>query len=740
MLDNFSKLVIDNGGEIKPLILPSSQTQGLPQINPSILVEGDDIHLNLRHLNYILYHSEGKQRFQSIWGPLAYLNPEDDITLTTNNYLCKLDPDTLEIVTGVKVDTTKLDVKPLWEFIGLEDVRLVNWDDKFYYTGVRRDTTTNGVGRMELSEIVNNAEISRNRIEPPTSSYCEKNWMPILDMPYHYVKWTFPLEVVKVDPITNTSETVVKKENIKDFPRDVRGGSQVIPFGDYRIALTHEVDLWNNENRRKDGQYYHRFIVWDKDWNVVTYTDDFKFMTARIEFACGMAVHKDHILVTFAFQDTTSFLLKIPVEFFTTFIGLEHNEYKGEVKQKGEIVDFLNNPFDPTLNFKLGRHYEKTQDYASALSFYLRCAEFDDEPYTALIRVAKCLDKQGRRPASTKHAYLNALANDPTRPEAYLYLSMWHESKKEWQEAYSYACQGLVNGTSAPSAIDVDYPGIYALIFQKAVSSWWIGRTMEAREILQELVAYRDIMNPRYLTLIQNNITSLGSGPNSIVTYNKSMYDSLKYKFTDSDKIEKNHSQTYQDMFVLAMLDGKKKGTYLEIGAERPFFKNNTALLETNYDWTGVSLEILPDLVDTFNKERKNKAILADATKVDYDVFIQEHFDTTDIDYLQVDCEPPSVTLEILQRIPLDKYRFAVITFEHDYYADITRSYREKSREYLTSKGYELAVSDIAADDIASYEDWWVHPELVNPETVKQMKNTSHKIKNAEKYMLNKLN
>ena len=90
--------------------------------------------------------------------------------------------------------------------------------------------------------------------------------------------------------------------------------------------------------------------------------------------------------------------------------------------------------------------------------------------------------------------------------------------------------------------------------------------------------------------------------------------------------------------------------------------------------------------------------------------------------------------------IPLDKYRFAVITFEHDYYADITRSYREKSREYLLSKGYQLIVSDIAPNNISNYEDWWVHPELVSPDIIIKMKDTSERIKNAEKYMLNKLN
>lgn len=53
---------------------------------------------------------------------------------------------------------------------------------------------------MELSLISSGAkETERSRIEPPTKSYCEKNWMPILDMPFHYVKWTSPTEVVKVN-------------------------------------------------------------------------------------------------------------------------------------------------------------------------------------------------------------------------------------------------------------------------------------------------------------------------------------------------------------------------------------------------------------------------------------------------------------------------------------------------------------------------------------------------------------
>ena len=51
------------------------------------------------------------------------------------------------------------------------------------------------------------------------------------------------------------------------------------------------------------------------------------------------------------------------------------------------------------------------------------------------------------------------------------------------------------------------------------------------------------------------------------------------------------------------MLDGLHKGTYLEIGAGWPEHISNTALLELQFGWHGVSLDYEdwwshPDLVD----------------------------------------------------------------------------------------------------------------------------------------------
>lgn len=322
-MNNFVKECLNRGGQIKPLIIPSELTNGTGLFNPSVFVDGEKILVNVRHCQYTLYHAELK-KYEHQWGPLVYLNPENDISLTTTNFICELD-ENLNIISHKKVNTSTLDKKPLWEFVGLEDSRLINWENKFYLTGVRRDLDTIGTGRMELSEIIFSenevVETSRFRIPPPGNgnSYCEKNWMPILDQPYHYVKWTNGTEVVKVDPIKRTCETVILK-NFVPHDKDLRGGSQVIPYKDGYLSLNHETDLYKSEAGRKDATYRHRFVYWDRDWNIQKFSDVFSFLNAKIEFACGLAKYKDSYLITFGLQDNAAYILRVPESFIESFV------------------------------------------------------------------------------------------------------------------------------------------------------------------------------------------------------------------------------------------------------------------------------------------------------------------------------------------------------------------------------------------------------------------------------------
>lgn len=310
------------GGRLTPLLLPSAETNGTAIFNPSVYVSGDKILCVIRHCQYTFYHSEKKQ-FEHEYGPLLYLNPENDITLTTTNYLCELDPTDYSVIKHQKIDTSKLDVKPLWEFVGLEDARLFAWNDKLYISGVRRDTTTNGQGRMELSEIVGGKEVSRWRIPAPgaNDTYCEKNWMPIIDLPFHYVKWSNPTEIVQINPEKKTCE-VVKTVPVPPAKLDYRGGSQVIRLGNYYVALVHTVRLFRSEAGKKDAIYRHSFILWDTDWNLVKRVCEFTFMNTDVEFACGMAYvpWSDEIVMSFGYSDNAAFILSINAQTFIKFL------------------------------------------------------------------------------------------------------------------------------------------------------------------------------------------------------------------------------------------------------------------------------------------------------------------------------------------------------------------------------------------------------------------------------------
>jgi hypothetical protein len=321
---NFVKLALENGGSIHPLIIPSSELKGPALTNPSIYNDNGKILVNLRNINYTLYHSE-KKKFEHHWGPLVYIHPENDMHLRTWNYMGEMD-ENMRIKRCNRIDTSNFPDKELWDFVGLEDARIVRWDGKLYICGVRRDLDRIGTGRMELSEIEITEsgvkEVKQYRIPTPgdNSSYCEKNWMPILDMPFHFVKWTNGTEVVKYDIGTGRTTQVVLT-NWKDLGCiDLRGGSQVIPFGEYRFCLNHETYLTKSDAGRKDGVYRHRFIVWDKNWDIVKVSQQFSFMEADIEFAVGMCEYKNDYLMTFGFQDNAAYLLRVNKDFVREFI------------------------------------------------------------------------------------------------------------------------------------------------------------------------------------------------------------------------------------------------------------------------------------------------------------------------------------------------------------------------------------------------------------------------------------
>jgi hypothetical protein len=173
-----------------------------------------------------------------------------------------------------------------------------------------------------------------------------------------------------------------------------------------------------------------------------------------------------------------------------------------------------------------------------------------------------------------------------------------------------------------------------------------------------------------------------------------------------------------QERFVTELLKNKENGFYVELGAFDSKKGSNTYHLETDYNWNGVSFEIDPERHAEFVSNRKNPCILGDATHFNYISYFEENNFPKQIDYLQVDIDAgytpegnsvgnPYLTLHGLIAVPLSKYRFSIITFEHDSQIEYNnKGMREAQREILSSLGYKLVVRDW-------HEDWWVDPYAV---------------------------
>lgn len=265
-------------------------------------------------------------------------------------------------------------------------------------------------------------------------------------------------------------------------------------------------------------------------------------------------------------------------------------------------------------------------------------------------------------------------------------------------------------------------------------------------------IARKGVDWPPFDKFQQMNFTELSSNivgeiialVNENPKFHSSLLPILNVPFDGADSAE-SQSQSWQDIFVLTMLNGKKNGTYLEIGAGDPIQNNNTYLL-SKFGYTGISIDKKPLL--KWGQYRKTGFYLGttDALTCDFRDILKKYNLPTQIDYLQLDIDPEVNTFSALKRLPHDKYRFSVITYETDIFFGRT-DIAEQSREFLQNLGYELLVKNVgvkifmedhpAYNTWAAFEDWYVDPKVVNSELINKFKDISDTVKLPHKIFCN---
>lgn len=166
-------------------------------------------------------------------------------------------------------------------------------------------------------------------------------------------------------------------------------------------------------------------------------------------------------------------------------------------------------------------------------------------------------------------------------------------------------------------------------------------------------------------------------------------------------------SQVGQDLFALTVLDKRRNGYFLDVGANHPIENNNTYHLERDFNWRGLAIDISSSCAPLWTTHRKSAYIEAEAET------IVSKLTGGSFDYASFDVDEANVNT-----IRAFNLRAAVITAEHDAYRFGPQK-RDFLRDFFRARRYQLVCADVMAwnadykCDVA-FEDWWVDPDLVS--------------------------
>lgn len=116
----------------------------------------------------------------------------------------------------------------------------------------------------------------------------------------------------------------------------------------------------------------------------------------------------------------------------------------------------------------------------------------------------------------------------------------------------------------------------------------------------------------------------------------------------------KSYAQSGQDRFAFEVLGRKTDGTFLDVGAGHVTEKSNSYGLE-QIGWRGLCVDLNPQ---GDKQLRSSPFVTLDATKIDWEPWLQRNRMWPTIDYLSLDVD--RATPDVLKTLPLDRMAFII--------------------------------------------------------------------------------
>lgn len=255
------------------------------------------------------------------------VNPDTaEYTVTTGNkiqnkvYFCDLNFDLeIENLREIKFDPIPLADEDLKVVRGAEDAKVFWRNGEWYFTAVMKEPYGIPVPRMAKFIIKNDVAcfMDLNGFINEDNKKAEKNWMtPYAENPnFDYVYG--PDKIVK-------DRELITVRDLNDEIKNFRGGSNLWDLGDSTyLAIGHKtyikkIEYFSSTRFGVVGaelrNYEHRFARYDYHGKLIQISEPFQFISGGIEFAAGLVVLGDQVVVSFGKNDVACYLASIELD------------------------------------------------------------------------------------------------------------------------------------------------------------------------------------------------------------------------------------------------------------------------------------------------------------------------------------------------------------------------------------------------------------------------------------------
>lgn len=188
---------------------------------------------------------------------------------------------------------------------GFEDMRITKVGNRFFGVATDWEHGRHGHGSIVLCHISTDItdRVCISKVIPITygDEKLQKNWTMFAENEELYLCYSHqPLILLKIDTVTGNYEEILNKPSPFNLSQ-VRGSANPIKIGENMIFLIHEVV---SSGTRK---YYHRWIEYNKDWEVVGISEPFFFKKFFVEFTLSVSViSDDEWLIVFSNEDNST--------------------------------------------------------------------------------------------------------------------------------------------------------------------------------------------------------------------------------------------------------------------------------------------------------------------------------------------------------------------------------------------------------------------------------------------------